>query len=291
MAGGVTGQFADALNRKYDIQQQEATARSGLFGAQATGVLSALPSENALRAAQANHTNQQAAQVAPLAQSTIAQGAAQIGETQARGGLLGAQTRGVDISNSGVSDSVLRALHSSFVGSGLFGGGGGPASSGANTQTSVLNAAPTILPSMQPMPWSSLTGDQTGENPYSFSAGTTQVPGKGPSTVDTVPAMLAPKEAVLNEHAANLIGRDKIAAANAFGNMISQAMGGASAAPGKGMATAKTDKTQALAKGSHRVAPGKSAKTPKLDAKGLATVMQMMQGMGGQPAMPGKGMA
>jgi hypothetical protein len=310
--GGVTGQFADALNRKYDIQQQEASARSGLFGAQATGILSALPTENALRAAQANHTNQQAAQVAPLAQSSIAQGQAQIGEAGARSGLLGAQTRGVDISNSPVSESVLRALYGSFLGSGLFGGGGGlgtpaPASTPhymdqtpiLDDNTSTLAQQPTITPY-------SPTRQALG-----FSAGTSQVPGAGPSTVDTVPAMLAPKEAVLNEHAANLIGRDKIAAANAFGNMISAALGGASAAPGRGM---KTDKTQAfakgtdsvaayyprkknptmqpqkLAKGSHAVAPGKSAKTPKLDAKGLATVMQMMQGMGGQPAMPGKGM-
>jgi hypothetical protein len=56
--------------------------------------------------------------------------------------------------------------------------------------------------------------------PQTYSKGATKVPGKGSSKVDTVPAMLAPKEAVLNEHAADLIGRDNITAANAAGNHI-----------------------------------------------------------------------
>jgi hypothetical protein len=56
--------------------------------------------------------------------------------------------------------------------------------------------------------------------PQTYKRGTTKVPGQGSSKVDTVPAMLAPREAVLNEHAADLIGRDKITAANAAGNHI-----------------------------------------------------------------------
>jgi hypothetical protein len=47
--------------------------------------------------------------------------------------------------------------------------------------------------------------------------GTTRVPGKGSGKVDTVDAKLAPGEAVLNKAAAESMGRDKIAAANAAG--------------------------------------------------------------------------
>jgi hypothetical protein len=56
---------------------------------------------------------------------------------------------------------------------------------------------------------------------YPFGAGylfgATAVPGQGSGTVDKVPAMLAPHEAVLNRAAADLMGRGKIAALNAQG--------------------------------------------------------------------------
>ena len=56
---------------------------------------------------------------------------------------------------------------------------------------------------------------------YPFGAGylfgATAVPGQGSGTVDKVPAMLAPHEAVLNKAAADKLGRGKIAALNAQG--------------------------------------------------------------------------
>jgi hypothetical protein len=59
--------------------------------------------------------------------------------------------------------------------------------------------------------------------------GMSQVPGQatpaaqvGTQASDKVPAMLAPDEAVLNKHGADIIGRDKIAAANAIGNHMAQ---------------------------------------------------------------------
>ena len=78
--------FAAALSRKYDIMQQDSAARTRLENAQADAIPSTTASENALRGAQAYQTNQQGAQVAPLAQS-------QIGEAGARSGLYGAQGR------------------------------------------------------------------------------------------------------------------------------------------------------------------------------------------------------
>jgi hypothetical protein len=52
---------------------------------------------------------------------------------------------------------------------------------------------------------------------FGFAKGTARVPGKGSGKVDTVPAMLAPGEAVLNKGAAETIGRGLIAKANAAG--------------------------------------------------------------------------
>ena len=56
---------------------------------------------------------------------------------------------------------------------------------------------------------------------YPFGAGylfgATTVPGQGSGTVDQVPAMLAPHEAVLNKAAADMMGRGRIAALNAAG--------------------------------------------------------------------------
>ena len=95
--------FAAALSRKYDIMQQDSAARTRLESAQADAIPSTTASENALRGAQAYQTNQQGAQVAPLAQS-------QIGEAGARSGLYGAQGRlagtkagvqGLDLRNTG----------------------------------------------------------------------------------------------------------------------------------------------------------------------------------------------
>ena len=118
--------------------------------------------------------------------------------------------------------------------------------------------------------------------------GLNKVPGKGPSTVDTVPAMLAPREAVLNEHAADLIGRDKIAAANAIGVAHQKAQTGGMVAPKK----AAEPTHQKLSGGTHMVGHGKSAKTPsKIDPQALLSLMGAMQGGqapgGAAPAAPG----
>jgi hypothetical protein len=56
---------------------------------------------------------------------------------------------------------------------------------------------------------------------YPFGAGymfgANEVPGQGSGTVDKVPAMLAPHEAVLNKAAADMLGRGLIAALNSRG--------------------------------------------------------------------------
>lgn len=53
--------------------------------------------------------------------------------------------------------------------------------------------------------------------PFRFAKGTARVPGKGDPRKDTVPAKLAPGEAVLNKPAADMAGRGLIAALNKLG--------------------------------------------------------------------------
>lgn len=60
---------------------------------------------------------------------------------------------------------------------------------------------------------SSLTGRVGG----GLKKGIARVPGKGDGTKDTVPAVLAPGEAVLNKAAADKMGRGLIAALNKMG--------------------------------------------------------------------------
>lgn len=52
---------------------------------------------------------------------------------------------------------------------------------------------------------------------FGFAAGTSRVPGTGSGMLDTVPAMLAPGEAVLNRAASDALGRGLIAALNQRG--------------------------------------------------------------------------
>lgn len=63
----------------------------------------------------------------------------------------------------------------------------------------------------------SLFDDTSGAGRLTFSHGTERVPGHGSGHVDTVPAMLAPGEAVLNRAAAEQFGRGNIAQLNAAG--------------------------------------------------------------------------
>lgn len=56
-----------------------------------------------------------------------------------------------------------------------------------------------------------------GDSRFGFAKGTARVPGMGDGTVDTVPAALAPGEAVLNKPAAEMMGRGLIAVMNKLG--------------------------------------------------------------------------
>lgn len=108
----------------------------------------------------------------------------------------------------------------------LIGGGGGMVDTGAAAPVTVLNtpAAPvarrSMLPTLSELPSFTRSGgflNPFGDKPFgSFKRGVTSVPGKGSG--DKMPAVLEPKEAVLNKHAADMLGRKKIAQLNKAGN-------------------------------------------------------------------------
>lgn len=104
--------FADLINRKYDIQQEEASARAGLESAQGQSIAAKTPFENALTAAQANQTNETAKTVQPLANASITGTLAGATEAGARSNLFGAQTREINENELGtLPDQALQSLY------------------------------------------------------------------------------------------------------------------------------------------------------------------------------------
>ena len=103
--------------------------------------------------------------------------------------------------------SVTPLISGGRGGGGNVGGGGGGVKGPNAPMPAPVYAKGT--PSVQPRP------------NYPFGAGymfgANEVPGQGTGRTDTVPAMLAPHEAVLNKAAADILGRGLIAALNAQG--------------------------------------------------------------------------
>lgn len=88
---GVTGQFADALNRKYTNLESATDSENALRAAQAQTMTGALGSENALRNAQAFQTTEAGKTLAPTAAASNASTYAGIPGQQAHAGLENAQ--------------------------------------------------------------------------------------------------------------------------------------------------------------------------------------------------------
>ena len=96
-------------------------------------------------------------------------------------------------------------------------------------------ADPVRYPDPNPQPGMGTRKSLTGT--LQASEGATKVPGKGNPGVDKVPAVLAPGEAVLNQGAANHMGRGAIAALNALGAHAMAAQGTPPMGPGADPAT------------------------------------------------------
>lgn len=321
------------LQRKYDILGTTADANANLANTQASVLPSDAAARQALEGAQASATQSAAGQIALDSQARRALEGSQENEGYARSGYTQAQTIGQGIQNSGTPgalsgadwDNHQQSLLPGFANGTAFvpglndglklQGAPGPGMIGPNAGTWGSAPAPTPNQDLR----ASMAGKMTTKN---YNEGATKVPGQGDGTVDKVPAMLAPGEAVLNKGAAEHFGRDKIAALNSVGHAKMQAAKaqpqapaapGAPGAPqapaGKPPAPAATKppakaaapagkapgkpvppkgaKPQELAKGTHHVMPGKSAKTPQMDPGAMQALAGMMGGGGGGMPPPG----
>lgn len=313
--------FLEALATKYAVLDRDSQARTAQETAQTREIAPNAAAQRAVQGAQAGQIAATTATVDPLARSQIANTNANIGETQARTGLFGAQQQSTLHDLFGAPEDALRSFGTSVLGlpsagssgtgnviggaptttqnqhsiletgtgaAGLYskgttsvppsnasrgasdgstpgdfansyaaGGNIQPVTLGQPTPKQPRGMTPPLAPGYAdgvasvpfgrlggvpapgqtvtsgswtgPTPAPAATGNQLATaaglgprvpRPQSYTKGTAKVPGKGSSKVDTVPAMLAPKEAVLNEKGADLIGRANITAANAAGNHI-----------------------------------------------------------------------
>jgi hypothetical protein len=102
-----------------------------------------------------------------------------------------------------------------------------------------------------------------GATTINAKGGTAKVPGKGPPNVDSVPATLAPQEAVLNAGAAQHMGRGAIAMLNSLGAQKMAAQGMPPATP------PSPNGTMGPARTPGRGMPPPKKAAPKPGAKGL----------------------
>jgi hypothetical protein len=324
---------ADAMQMDAQTRQMLGYEQKNLMGsqeklqaAQTSEIAPNALSQRTLQGAQTGMVGAETAEIGPNAVSHRSLEAAQEAEGRARVGLMGSEM-GVNtarIPNINM-DTQIRGLGMQPI-SPEEGGAIGDAIGGRQLfNRGTADVRPVTAEEAGAL-HDHLTGKAAGGN-LKLTAGDTKVPGKGDGTVDKVPAMLAPGEAVLNKPAAEKLGRDNIAALNAVGHAEQQAgkqapapagkapaqktpgkpAGGhqakaAPSAPAKGAKPAGKapgkpapqgfskgcSKVQELAKGTHEVKAGKSATTPKIDPGALQALAGMLgQGGGGGMVPPG----
>ena len=300
--------FNAFLQRKYDILEQNArmqattgAAEANLTNARASVVPSDSAAQQELLRQQAAHTAATTKTVDPLARAQIgltgaqigltgAQAAhtdattgtvaplanAQIGLTGAEVGLTGARTAEQQRATSLDADETGHATAYNYVkqhggwpppppSTGYYGGNGvhyGSPSTGNYGGNGVHYGSPS------PSPPPTIDLPSYTAPGHTYSEGTTQVPGKGDGTVDTVDAKLAPGEAVINNEGAELVGRDTIEAINKLGLAHRAAkIGAGMVAPAGGKPpSSKDDRAKGFNKGCAKV-PGYAKGTAKVPAK------------------------
>lgn len=204
MNGLDMGQFSRLLDLKYAQQGQQVAAQA------------------AQNYAQANLQNQQAGMVRTLGIAEAAQrnAAANLSNTQA-GVLPGVSNSEIRRNNSAsdytdMQTSLYRPLTLSQINennsrSGLLGEQTRMYEPLTKSQINQNNASAEYNQS---------EADKNNAKVGKYKRGIARVPGKGSG--DKIMAMLEPGEAVVNRKAAGMIGRDKIAKANAKGNQMRQ---------------------------------------------------------------------
>jgi hypothetical protein len=209
------------LGVKYGILSQNAASDA----LRARSASAQVANEGRLQAAQAQHYATQSALAPSLARATIE-------ETGARAGQYGAESELLRSNVPQPSPVGLSRAYDLMSGAGGQTQGQTPSYIGQNyfnPQNSVLNA-PTTSHFNTPYQRDYNFGDSSVRVHY--ARGEQDVPGEGDGSLDTVPAMLAPGEAVLNKGAAEHVGRGLIAQLNDLGAAKMAAAG----APPQGMA-------------------------------------------------------
>ena len=196
------------LSRKYaamDAQNNadmiRANAQANLQGAQAAVIPGTTAAEIAAQKARTAQTLTETALAPALARSTIGLNASNAFQN------YGAGLASREAANNAVFQRRVGMI---------------PLTDEQANQYGVTNSLERYTPSPAPLPYSSSTLRIPALEDYSkvfkFAKGTARVPGKGSPKVDSVPAKLAPGEAVLNKPAADGLGRGLIAALNKIGS-------------------------------------------------------------------------
>lgn len=199
--------WSGALARKYDILQQDADTR------------------RMTATADAANTAERTRLLGPTAQATIKL-------QDANAANVGQDTITRTQRNALAPDAVLELLAGRALDMGYPMGGnprrdsiGAPAAIGQAVRTSDMQPlsrdqmlSTTMTPDrFQQMNPGWTLGAEGWLPPKRYARGTARVPGKGSSAVDSVPAKLAPDEAVLNQPAADMLGRGLIGWLNRIG--------------------------------------------------------------------------
>lgn len=235
MAGAPPG-FGDFLNQKYDLQREGVQSEAELRRAQTAAVPITTESEAALRAAQATQAQVAAAQLPLATQIEQQRAATESSEAGARSRLLGAQTQSTLRPFGQVSDPELYGAYFGFRGNNIYGGQDQNQTQGGTYEGKSVTDQPAAPGGNSFLDLIRGQYHAEGTADVSYRAGATKVPGKGSGKVDTVPAMLAPHEAVLNKGAAEHMGRDNITKLNKIG-LAKMGMVGKGGKPGYAMGT------------------------------------------------------
>jgi len=194
-----------------------ARAAAELSHAQAGSITSKTPAEISLMGKQGSAALMHGSAAETSAGAAVGLMGAQAGEAASRGSLFGGEAAQITAPSS--PEQVEQAFNRKWISSGQ------PIPTGGSMPSSGLPANFSA-----PVQTQGIGGAALGyaNSPYIPGQGETNllqrskggmVPGQGSGKVDTVPAMLAPGEAVLNKAAAEEVGRGNIKAANERGQM------------------------------------------------------------------------
>lgn len=295
-----------AVDRKYDILQQNASSEAGLRNAQADALTQSTPFENALKAAQARNTDATTRTIGPLAQASIASTTAGIGETGARSrlygsqaGLIGAQTQDIQSGQVPLGDVGADYYTKQTKANGrvfapethpLLNGTGLPATPSSGVTMTPVGAPASASGQIELQGGDTQQGhyDENGNWVMKFARGTSKVPGRG---------MPGGRRPMMQTQAAMPPGAAPTGPAPMQGALpglagVLQAAMGAAKVPGRG--TGKVDTVDAklapgeavVNKGAIKHIPGGRAAIAKANAKGVKDM-----GMGSPAKGKGKAVA